>query len=511
MTDERAHGPARDLTHVPPRDRTHALTHDADAIVVGGGVAGLNAAHRLAAHGVRPLVVEARGQVGGLVFGRKVGDGWVDLGAESYAKRSRYVTALCAELGLVTVDPAAGSWIVDPDREVSYPIPHGVLGIPASLDDPAVAAALSPAGLARARADLTMGPDAGADAADLATLVETRLGREVLDALVAPVAGGIHSASPHLLAPDAVAPGLVARLRATGSLVAAAAEQRAAAPAGAVVSAVEGGMFLLADALRDRIERLGGDVATEQLVTAVRPWAGGWQVDVAARRRPADPWLPGLPDGEPTTLTTPLLVVALDGREALDLLRPLPELGIGDWRLPDGADLVQVTIALDDPRLDAAPRGSGCLVVAPAPTPVPSSSAAASATATATATVRAKALTHYSAKWPWARRASGQHVLRVSYGRAGVPTPEPTTGEALRDASTLLGLELDPLSVRGATTIHFANALPPHTPEHRARVAQLQRDVEQLPGLGVTGAWVAGSGLAGTLPHAEATARRLLP
>lgn len=469
------------------------MTFDAAAIVVGGGVAGLNAAYQLGKRGVTPLVVEARSRVGGLVFGRRVGDAWVDLGAEAYAKRSRYVAALCAELGLTTIDPAGASWIVDPARGATYPIPHGVLGIPSSLDDPAVAEALSPAGLARAREDLTMGPDAGADAADLGTLVETRLGREALDALVTPVAGGIHSAPPHRLAPEAVAPGLLARLRTTGSLVRAAAEQRAAAPPGAVVSSVSGGMFRLVAALTDRIESLGGDIATEQLVTGIRPVADGWEVDVAPRRRPANPWEPGLPDGDPTCLTTPLLVVALDGRAALDLLRPLPDLAIGDWVLPDGADLVQVTLAIDDPRLDAAPRGSGCLVV-----PSPGG------------TVGAKAMTHYSVKWPWAREESGHHVLRLSYGRAGVPTPEPSASDALRDASALLGIELDPLRVRGATTVHFANALPPHTPEHRARVAAFQRRVAAVGSLGVTGAWVAGSGLAGTFPHAEATIERLM-
>ena len=101
-------------------------------------------------------------------------------------------------------------------------------------------------------------------------------------------------------------------------------------------------------------------------------------------------------------------------------------------------------------------------------------------------------------------------MLRVSYGRAGTPTPEPTTGEALRDASTLLGVDLDPLSVRGAMTVHFANALPPHTPDHRARVSELQRAIARVPGLAVTGAWVAGSGLAGAVPHAEATVERVL-
>lgn len=459
---------------------------DADAIVLGGGLAGLVAAYELAKQGLRPLVVEARSRCGGLVFGHKLGDVWVDLGAESYAKRSRAITTLCAELGLHTLDPAGSSWIYADDRGAT-PIPHGVLGIPTSLDDPDVALTLSPHGLQRARVDLTLGGDVGADAPDLASLVTARLGVEVLDRLVAPVAGGIHSAPPELLSPDAVTPGLREALRREGSLTAAAAALRASAPPGAVVAAVEGGMFRLVDTLVSRIEALGGTIVTEHLATSLAREGAGWVVGVAARRRPAHPWLPGEPAEAPQPLRTPRLVVALEGRAALDVLRGVPDLRVADWTLPRGADLVQVALAVDDRRLDAAPRGSGCLVV-------PGSTS-----------VSAKAVTHYSIKWPWTTTVTSDHILRVSYGRAGVPTPEPTPAQALADASTLLGVDLAPRSVKGSMTVHFENSLPPQTPEHRARVAELTAAVATLPGLGVTGAWVAGTGLAAVVPHAAAT------
>lgn len=94
-----------------------------------------------------------------------------------------------------------------------------------------------------------MGPEPGADAPDLATLVETRLGREVLDRLVDPVAGGVHSVHPSRLAVDVVSPGLHEALAEEGSLVRAAASLRAKAPAGPVVASTAGGLFRLVDAL----------------------------------------------------------------------------------------------------------------------------------------------------------------------------------------------------------------------------------------------------------------------
>ena len=44
------------------------------ALVVGGGVGGLNAARTLTELGVPALLLEARARCGGLVFGAKLGD-----------------------------------------------------------------------------------------------------------------------------------------------------------------------------------------------------------------------------------------------------------------------------------------------------------------------------------------------------------------------------------------------------------------------------------------------------
>ena len=57
------------------------------AVVVGGGIAGLVSAWELARAGVRPLLVEARGYLGGLIARGAVGGANVDLGAETYVVR----------------------------------------------------------------------------------------------------------------------------------------------------------------------------------------------------------------------------------------------------------------------------------------------------------------------------------------------------------------------------------------------------------------------------------------
>ncbi|WP_229872254.1 protoporphyrinogen/coproporphyrinogen oxidase [Promicromonospora soli] len=168
-------------------------------------------------------------------------------------------------------------------------------------------------------------------------------------------------------------------------------------------------------------------------------------------------------------------------------------------RAPErGADIRLVTLLLEAPELDAAPRGSGMLV-APGMTP---------------GDVRAKALTHATAKWPWlARRVHdavgpGWHIVRLSYGRIGEPTPDPTAEEAARDASALLGVDLTG-RVRDSLHQRWDGALPPPTPAYRAAIKRFELAVLTEPGLDVTGGWIAGTGLAAIVGHAQATAERL--
>lgn len=521
------------------------MTHRA-AVVIGGGLAGLRAADVLAGLGHAPLVLEARDACGGLVRGGIVGGVDVTLGAEGFAGRSREVADLCVDLGLQIVAPAGEPWVwtQDGDGVRVFRIPRGVLGIPADLDDPLVAAALSPDGLARASEDLTMGPQVGADAADLASLVEARLGAEVLDRLVRPVAGGIHAAEPSELAVDTISPGLRAALAEHGSLVAAAAAVRAAAPAVSPVVSVAGGLSRLSDALADRIVAAGGEVRTGRTtlsiaatplypMTARQLADGGAQTEIGvAVGTSADQWAEsdatrdhspkpatndkthdgraGSPSADAPTwsvthcatddpddvqiTTTDRLIIAVDPASALRLLGGVPGLNVS-LPVPQGADVAIAVLVLDAPELDAAPRGSGVLVALPPAGEEPR--------------VACKALTHASAKWPRTDLPPHRHIVRLSYGRAGHPTPEPTPALALADASTLLGVELDAASVVGFAVEHFPNALPPHTPDHRTRVATLLDAVAQHSGLGVTGAWTAGTGLAATLPHAAAIATRV--
>jgi monoamine oxidase len=76
---------------------------DADVVVVGAGLAGLAAARDLAAAGLAVIVLEARDRVGGRIVSADIGDGKVtDLGGAWVGPTQDRILALAAELGVAT-------------------------------------------------------------------------------------------------------------------------------------------------------------------------------------------------------------------------------------------------------------------------------------------------------------------------------------------------------------------------------------------------------------------------
>lgn len=464
------------------------MTERVDAVVVGAGIGGLTAAWELTKRGFEVVVLEAGDRPGGPVRGgafASLPQVPLDLGAESFAVRDGAVEPLVDELGLTVRAPAAlGAWGYAAGR--AFPLPAaGVLGIPSRPWAADVRRAVGWPGALRGSLDRVL-PRRLARFDDLDALVRSRMGARVTDRLVAAVAAGVHSAPLDRLDVDAVSPGLRPAFEKTGSLSGAVASLRAAAPPGAAVRGVDGGVHALVDALTARL-----DVRGSHRVTAVGPRdPGAWCVTSET------------PAGPVELVTERLVIAAPLGRALAGVVRgpdgsevrvPVPE---------PGADVWLATLLLDAPELDSAPRGTGMLVAAPGPGDRRRSA------------VRAKALTHATAKWPWlARRVRdaagpGAHVVRLSYGRIGTRTLEPTADEALRDASALLGVDLTG-RLRDVLTQHWDGALPPPTPAYRARVGEFLSYAEALPGLALTGGWIAGTGLAAIVSQAHRAAVRL--
>jgi monoamine oxidase len=77
--------------------------HEADAVVVGAGLAGLTAARELQQRGASVIVVEARDRVGGRTLNHDIGDGKVvEVGGQWIGPTQERIAALAQELGVET-------------------------------------------------------------------------------------------------------------------------------------------------------------------------------------------------------------------------------------------------------------------------------------------------------------------------------------------------------------------------------------------------------------------------
>jgi len=456
------------------------------ALVVGGGISGLLSARELAAAGHDVTVLEAGDSWGGCVGSHTVAGLTLDSGAESFATRSDAVARLATELGLggrIVSPRPGGAWVQLPGGPRELP-KTGVLGIPANPWDPEVRRTLGTWGSLRASLDrlLPASVGAGAGVTSVAALVRARMGARVLERLVSPVVGGVHSADPGLLDVDMVAPGLRAGLRKHGSLAAAVAAQRRPAgaagmsspgrpaKAGSAVAGLEGGMHTLVDALVADLRRRGVNLVAGMAVTAVNRTPDAWGVDTS---------------GAP--FTGDLLVMAVDGPAAVGLLETAVP-AINGKQPAAGPDVKLVTLVLDQPDLDRRPRGTGILVAPQTPG------------------IEAKALTHATGKWDWlaAAAGAGRHVLRLSYGRVDGASAQPGGPDsddelfaaALRDASALLGVPITAGDIRDWDVVRWRGSLPFAAVGHRARAATIRQACTAAGGLAVVGGWVAGNGLA---------------
>ena len=404
-----------------------------DVVVVGGGIAGLAIARKLLIEGKSVTLLEAGDRLGGSVSRHVVGGITLDAGAESFATRDGIVEAFVRDLGLgdeiVSPDPA-GAWL-QPAVGPAVPLPAtSLLGIPGSPVAVDVIAVIGQSAALRAFSlDALLPGTVGAKAKTLGELVRRRMGDDVLEKLVAPIVNGVHSASPDDLDLDRVAPHLRAALRREGSLARAVRSLRAAAPAGTAVAGLRGGISRIVDVLVADLDRFGADIRLNTPVRSVTVGSATTDDDVLGGH----------------------IVVAASG-----VLAPLAT--------PDRV-VTLATLVVDQPLLNAAPRGTGVLV------------------ANGTPGIRAKALTHATAKWPWlAEAAGGKHILRLSYGE----DPADLAEIARADAASLLGVPIEPGAV-----VDFARVQWARTTAH-----------EIAPeGVTLVGEGIAGTGLANIIGH----------
>ncbi|WP_406395374.1 protoporphyrinogen oxidase [Streptomyces sp. NBC_00882] len=444
-------------------------------VVIGAGIAGLAAAHRLAQRGAHVTVLEASDRVGGKLLPGEIAGARVDLGAESMLARRPEAVALAREVGLGDrLQPPATASASIWTRGALRPMPKGhVMGVPGTAE--ALAGVLSEEGLARIEQDAELPRTEVGDDVAVGEYVAARLGREVVDRLIEPLLGGVYAGDAYRISMRSAVPQLFQVARTHTSLTEGVREIQARMAAnqqtGPVFMGIEGGVGTLPLAVADSVRARGGEIVTGAPVTELRREpSGGWRVVAADRVLHAD-----------------AVIVAAPAPAAAGLLRAEAPEAATELDTVEYASMALVTLAYR--RSDTAlPVGSGFLVP-----PVDGRTI--------------KASTFASQKWGWiADENPDVVVLRTSVGRHGETKILERDDTALVDVSRhdlreATGLDATPLETR---VTRWTDGLPQYPVGHHARVARIREHVAKLPGLAVCGAQYDGVGIPACIASAYA-------
>jgi protoporphyrinogen/coproporphyrinogen III oxidase len=448
--------------------------------VVGGGIAGLAAAHRLLERAPEAEVVlfEQGPVLGGKLRTTTIAGGPVERGAEAFltSDPSAVDLAHAVGLGAALTRPTLAKAAIAVGG-VLRDIPAGTLmGIPLDPisglpDEPAPTPLLPPGG------DVAVG-----------ALVRPRRGDEAVDTYVEPLLGGVYAGRADALSLRMAIPALATAAESAHTLTAALAAAVAAragdrpegvATAGAApirggpgFNTVIGGMSRLVDALAARLP----DVRLGAAVRSLHATPTGWRLVVGAARNPS-------------TVDCDAVVLAVPATPAARLLSSV------DGVVPVPLDYASVALVALAFEHVALPELAGFLVPPREGFGV-------------------KAATFFDRKWAHQRRDDGVSVVRVSLGRAGETAvlqqgDEDLVAQVRLELAKLLGVDALPPPI-DTGVYRWGGGLPQYEPGHRNHVERLRQGLGDRAPIAVAGAAYDGVGIPACVRSGRAAADAVL-
>jgi len=448
--------------------------------VVGGGIAGLAAAHRVVELGGDVTLLEAHDRLGGTIATERTAGFTIEGGPDAILTEKPWAMALAERIGFAErmVPTRAGdrrTWVVHDGRLT--PLPEGFLLLaPTDLGALVASPLFSWRGKLRMALDLVLPRGGGAEDESLASFVRRRLGREALERVAQPLVGGIYTADAERLSLAATMPRFLELERRHRSLIrglqATAGRRDASGARYALFVAPIDGMGAFVDAIARRLP--DGAVRLRTRVSAVIRDGDRWRV------RTGD-----------DTLVADAVVIAAPAPVAAALLAAIdPE----SARLLAGieyASSATVTLAY---RAAELPPLAGFGFVVPA--------------------IERRALlacTYASRKFP-GRAPADHELVRGFVGGALRPDVAALDDAALvetvrRELADLVGIRATPELVR--VQRHSAT-MPQYTVGHLDRIAAIESRVAQLPRFALAGAAYRGVGIPDCVRSGEAAADAII-
>lgn len=461
--------------------------------IVGGGISGLAAAHRLLEldASLEVLLFEAQPRLGGAIETFHEGPFLLEGGADNFITDVPWALDLCRRLGLEdqllrTNDQFRKASVIRNGQ--LHQIPEGFLIMAPSKIWPVLSTPiLSLWGKLRLAAEYFVPKRRDAEQDEsLASFAVRRFGRETFERLIQPLVGGIYTADAEKLSLKATLPRFLKMEAEHGSLIRASRSRNATKPTAdqsssgsrySMFVALKGGMSTLSAALADRLPP--GSIRLNAPVERITKLAEDrWSLSVAGEN--------------PTELTVDAVVTATPAFVAADQLSATSaELSTQLSRIPyAGAAVIALGVRRD--QVEHALDGFGFVVPLAEKRHILSASFS-------------------SIKYDG--RAPKDHVVvRVFIGGACQPeyldrSDEELVSIAQEELGELIGLRGEPVVSR----VHrYQRAMPQYHLGHLELVDAIDAQVEQLPGLALAGNAYRGVGIPHCVHSGELAAERIL-
>jgi oxygen-dependent protoporphyrinogen oxidase len=463
-------------------------------IVIGGGIAGLAAAHRLAelngekALGLEVLLLEASARLGGTIATERVGDFIVEAGPDSFITEKPWALRLCDRLGLTSrlvSTQAAYQKIYIVHRGKLEPLPEGFFLLAPTRLWPFVQTPLfSWGGKLRMACEILL-PRGKDEDESLGSFVRRRFGAEALDRVAQPLVGGIYASDPDKLSLAATMPRFREMERARRSILWAMwSEQRKRARhrqtgSGARWSlfvALAGGMQEFVDALARRLPE--GSVRLNSEVENLERNGGekAWRVTTGGKE----------------TLDADAVILAAPAFSSGAILTSLAAAAAAELKSIPYASTATVSLAYRHGDFPHALDSFGFVVPA---------------------MERRKIMagTFSSLKYPG--RAPQDHVLLRAFV-GGSLQPELFHDDDAKmeknvreELASLLGVKAQPLFSR---VYRHPHSMPQYHVGHEARIQRIENDLAKFPALALVGSAYHGVGISDCVRTGEDAAETIV-
>jgi protoporphyrinogen/coproporphyrinogen III oxidase len=463
-------------------------------VVIGGGIAGLAAAHRLLElRNEQPLdldvlLLEASNRLGGCIATERVGDFLIEAGPDSFISEKPWALRLCERLGLgprLVSTQSAHQKIYVVHNGKLLPLPEGFFLLAPTQLAPFVRTPLfSWRGKLRMLAELLIPRgDTNVDES-LGAFVRRRFGNEALERVAQPLLGGIYAADPDKLSLISTMPRFKEMEKSQRSVIWGMwSEQRRRARkreggSGARWSlfvTLAGGMQELVDAIGQRLPQ--GSTRLNTAVTSLFP------VDRKQRWQIAT--------GTNEIIETDGIILATPAFHNAQILASAAPEAAKDLSSIAYASSATISLAYRNRDFPRMPDSFGFVVPA-------------------IESRRIMACTFSSLKYPG--RASEDHVLlRAFLGGSLQPNlldDNDTTLErnVRAEIASLLGVDAEPLLVR---LQRYPNSMPQYHVGHQARIQRIEAALESYTNLALAGSAYHGVGIADCVRTGEEAAEKL--